>query len=53
MVVAQLLTHAYLIQRVCMQHMRIAHFIVESPMVIGHESSGVISEVGQIGRAHV
>jgi threonine dehydrogenase-like Zn-dependent dehydrogenase len=29
-----------------LRHMRIADFIVEAPMVIGHESSGVVCEVG-------
>jgi D-xylulose reductase len=28
------------------QHGRIAHFVVEKPMVLGHESSGIIKEVG-------
>ncbi|CAM9810642.1 unnamed protein product, partial [Choristocarpus tenellus] len=29
-----------------LKHMRIADFIVEKPMVIGHESAGVVAEVG-------
>lgn len=29
-----------------MQEMRIAHFVVKEPMVIGHECAGVIEEVG-------
>jgi L-iditol 2-dehydrogenase len=28
------------------KHMRIADFVVEDPMVIGHESAGVVTEVG-------
>jgi len=28
------------------QHGRIAHFVVEKPMVLGHESSGIVKEVG-------
>lgn len=30
----------------CVQEMRIAHFVVKEPMVIGHECAGVIEEVG-------
>lgn len=30
-----------------LRHMRIANFIVKSPMVIGHESAGIVSEVGE------
>ncbi|XP_071964107.1 sorbitol dehydrogenase-like [Antedon mediterranea] len=28
-------------------HGRIGHFIVEAPMILGHESSGIVSEVGE------
>ncbi|XP_033124071.1 sorbitol dehydrogenase-like [Anneissia japonica] len=30
-----------------LQHGRIGHFIVEAPMILGHESSGIVSEVGE------
>ena len=42
------------------QHGRIGDFIVKAPMVLGHEASGIVTEVGrevshlrEIGRAHV
>lgn len=28
------------------QNMRVANFVLDKPMVIGHESSGIIEEVG-------
>lgn len=29
------------------QHGKIGHFIVEKPMVLGHEASGIVTEVGE------
>lgn len=29
-----------------LKHMRCADFVVEKPMVIGHEAAGVVAEVG-------
>ena len=31
------------------EHGRIGHFVVREPMILGHEASGVITEVGPEG----
>lgn len=33
-----------------LKHMRIADFVVEKPMIIGHEAAGIVSEVHKNGR---
>ena len=30
-----------------LKHMKIGDFVVDKPMVLGHEASGVVSEVGE------